>query len=190
MVVTEAAALPMVDVQRLRGELEQRGVRFLLASFVGMSGISKAKLVPITHLEDVAKDGAGFAGFAIGGMGQGPHSPDLMAIPDLGSLLVLPWRRDVAWAAGNLHVGGEPWPYCPRGILERQIARAAALGYAFKIGIEPEFFLVRREAAGRVTLADGLDTLEKPCYDQRTLSRNLDFLTTLIGYMQELGWDP
>lgn len=190
MVASEATALPRVDVQQLRGEVEQRGVRFLLASFVGMSGISKAKLVPITHLEDVAEDGAGFAGFAIGGMGQGPHSPDLMAIPDLGSLLVLPWRRDVAWAAGNLHVGGAPWPYCPRGILERQIARAAALGYAFKIGIEPEFFLVRRDAEGKVALADGLDTLEKPCYDQRTLSRNLDFLTTLIGYMQELGWDP
>ena len=152
MVMTQAADPHRIDVRELRGRLEGQGVRFLLASFVGMSGVSKAKLVPITHLEDVAQDGAGFAGFAVGGMGQGPHSPDLMAIPDLGSLLVLPWRRDVAWAAGNLHVEGDQWPYCPRGILKRQIARAAALGYTFKIGIEPEFFLVRRGADGKVGL--------------------------------------
>jgi len=35
-----------------------------------------------------------------------------------------------------------------------------------------------------------LDTLDKPCYDLRALSRNLDFLTTLLKYVQELGWDP
>jgi len=166
MVMTGAAALPMVDVQRLRGELEQRGVRFLLASFVGMSGISKAKLVPITHLADVAQHGAGFAGFAIGGIGQGPHSPDLIGDPrsrlapgapaaprrGLGGRQPAHWGRTLAVL-----------PTWHTGATDR--ARAAALGYAFKIGVEPEFFLVRRDAEGRVTLADRLDTLEKPCYD-------------------------
>jgi glutamine synthetase len=49
---------------------------------------------------------------------------------------------------------------------------------------------VRRDEQGRLCLADTMDDLSKPCYDQRTLTRNLDFLTTLVGYMQELGWDP
>ena len=30
----------------------------------------------------------------------------------------------------------------------------------------------------------------KPCYDLRTLYRNLDIMTALLRYMQELGWDP
>ncbi len=37
---------------------------------------------------------------------------------------------------------------------------------------------------------DAMDNAPKPCYDMRALHRNLDLLTRLIGYMQELGWEP
>src|SRR5712692_8835680 len=37
---------------------------------------------------------------------------------------------------------------------------------------------------------DVLDNTAKPCYDLRALYRNLDVMTTLLRYMQELGWDP
>ena len=190
MAVVDMPAQTQVDPAALRRELEQRGVKFLLASFVELAGVPKAKLVPIQHLEDVAHDGAGFAGFAAGYMGQGPHSPDIAAMPDFSSLMVLPWRHDIAWTASDVYVEGQQWPYCPRGILKQQIARAQQLGYTFKTGIEPEFFLVRKDEHGRLCLADALDDLAKPCYDQRTLTRSLDFLTALVGHMQELGWDP
>src|SRR5438874_1672324 len=52
-----------------------------------------------------------------------------------------------------------------------------------------EFFLVRSGPNG-LEPADPLDTLPKPCYDLKTLSRSLDFLTTLVKNMQELGWGP
>jgi glutamine synthetase len=35
-----------------------------------------------------------------------------------------------------------------------------------------------------------LDTLAKPCYDLRALHRSLDLMTTLVGYLQDLGWKP
>jgi glutamine synthetase len=190
MAMAEIPAATEVAPAELRGQLEERGVRFLLVSFVALPGVPKAKLVPVAHLEDVARDGAGFAGFAVGDMGQGPHSPDMAAMPDFSSLQVLPWRKDVAWAAGDVYVEGAQWPYCPRGVLKRQMARAHDMGFTFKTGIEPEFFLLSRDEQGRLCLADSRDSLVKPCYDQRTLTRNLDFLTTLVGYMQELGWDP
>jgi glutamine synthetase len=190
MAVVDVPPHAQPDPAEVRRRLEEQGVRFLLSSFVELAGVPKAKLVPIAHLEDVARDGAGFAGFAAGYMGQGPESPDIAVMPDLTSLMVLPWRKDVAWAAGDVYVEGQPWPYCPRGILKKQIARARTLGYTFKTGIEPEFFLVRRDEHGRLHLADTKDDLAKPCYDQRTLTRSLDFLTTLVTYMQELGWDP
>ena len=81
----------------------------------------KSKLLPIAHLEEMARHGAGFAGFAAGDLNQGPHDSDIMSIPDLDSLTILPWRKDVAWMAGNLYVNGQPWPYCPRSILTRQL---------------------------------------------------------------------
>ena len=190
MAISNLATQVGQDPALVQQALAERGVQYLLASFVELAGVSKAKLVPISHLADVARDGAGFAGFAAGHMGQGPHSPDIAVMPDLASLSILPWRPNVAWCAGDVHVEGQPWPYCPRLILKRQIERARAGGFVFKTGIEPEFFLVQRNEHGRLVLADGLDGMTKPCYDQRTLSRNLDFLTTLVNAMQELGWDP
>lgn len=177
----------------LLSDIEQqaakRGIDFFLCSFVEMNGAPKAKLVPATHLRDLAQDGAGFAGFAAGAMGQGPHSPDMAAIPDFDSLTVLPWRSDVAWVAGNIHVQGERWPYCPRNILQNQLDRARAMGFEFKIGVEPEFFLLKA-CAGGFAPYDELDTLGKPCYDLRALGRNLDLMTTLMRHMQQLGWEP
>ncbi|MGZ6870146.1 MAG: type III glutamate--ammonia ligase, partial [Frankiaceae bacterium] len=47
------------------------GIEFLFAQFVDMHGKPNAKLVPAHHLDDLLSDGAGFAGFAAGDIGQG-----------------------------------------------------------------------------------------------------------------------
>jgi glutamine synthetase len=172
----------------VRKRIDQ-GLEFFLCSFVEMSGIPKAKLVPATHVDDMAVEGAGFAGFAAGDIGQGPHSPDLMAIPDFRSLTSLPWRKNIAWVAGNAFVEGKASNYCPRTILQRVLAKAATQNLVFKTGVEPEFFLVRQED-DRFVPWDTADNAEKPCYDLRVLSHNLDMCTTIVKYMQEVGWDP
>jgi glutamine synthetase len=76
----------------------------------------------------------------------------------------------------------------PRTILKRQLARAKELGYDFKIGLELEYFLVRRKQDGSIEIADQQDTLEKPCYDMAGLTRRYDFLTTVSKYCNEMGW--
>ena len=164
-------------------------VEFLFAQFVDMHGKPNAKLVPAHHLEDLLSDGAGFAGFAAGDIGQGPHDPDLIAMPDVRSYTPLPWKPGVARFACDVTVEGEEWPYCPRTILRHQLDRAAALGYEFRIGAELEYFLVRRREDGSIEVADALDTLEQPCYDMRALTRNLDFVSTVSRNVTALGWD-
>ena len=79
--------------------IESKGLEYFLCSFVEMGGLPKAKLVPVTHLRDMASDGAGFAGFAAGNMGQAPHSPDMANMPDFDSTMVVPWRPNMAWVA-------------------------------------------------------------------------------------------
>ena len=169
--------------------VSEHGIRFLFAQFVDMHGKPNAKLVPAHHLDDLLDDGAGFAGFAAGDIGQGPHDPDMIAMPDLTTLTPLPWRPEVARFACDATVEGEEWPYCPRTILRHQLARAAALGFEFRVGCELEYFLVRRHDDGTIELADGLDTLEQPCYDMRGLTRNLDFVSAVSEYVTMLGWD-
>ena len=175
---------------QVRSQADEKGIEFYLCSFVELSGAPKAKLVPATHVEEMKRDGVGFAGFAAGHLNQGPHDPDVMSIPDFNSLTTLPWQRNFAWVTGNLHVNGQPWPYCPRTILARQLERLRQKGYLFNVGAEAEFMLLRKKEDGQYAPWDPLDTARKPCYDLRALYRNLDVMTTLVRYMQELGWDP
>lgn len=179
-----------MNLDQVKTLVAEQGIEFFLCSFVEMNGAPKAKVVPATHLEDMAKEGAGFAGFAAGEIGQMPHDPDMMNLPDFNSLTIVPWRKNIAWVAGNVHVDGEPWPYCPRTILQRQLAIARQKGYTLNVGVEPEFMLLKRTEQGTYAPWDTLDTLAKPCYDLRALHRNLDIMTTLIKYMQAMGWDP
>jgi glutamine synthetase len=174
----------------LKSQLTAKGVEYVFCSFVELTGAPKAKLVPVTNIEEVAKDGAGFAGFACGHVGQGPHDPDICSVPDFQSLTILPWRKNTAWVTGNLHVEGKPWPFCPRTALTRQLEAARKQGYVVNIGIEPEFMLLKKNAVGEYAPWDNLDTLAKPCYDLGALYRNVNLMTTLLGFMQELGWGP
>ena len=134
--------------EELRTQLTEKGVEYVFCSFVELTGAPKAKLVPVSHIEEVARDGAGFAGFACGDVGQGPHDPDICSVPDFRSLTVLPWRKNIAWVTGNLHVEGKPWPFCPRTILCRQLELAREQGYIVNVGIEPEFMLLKKNATG------------------------------------------
>ena len=179
-------ALTADDARRI---VADREIEFLFAQFVDMHGKPSAKLVPATHLDDLLTEGAGFAGFAAGDIGQGPNDPDLIAIPDPATLTILPWQPNVARFACDITVEGEPWPYCPRTILRRALARAADSGYELWLGAEPEYFLLRREGDGSLRVADGLDTLEQPCYDMRALTRNLDFVSEVSRALTGLGWD-
>jgi glutamine synthetase len=183
---TETTVAPTVD--DIRRESEERGIEFYFAQFVDMYARPSAKLVPAQNLDDLVSDGAGFAGFAAGEIGQLPSDPDMAAMPDLRSFTPVPWEPTVARFACDVHVEGEEWPYDPRTILRRQLEKARQKGYEFKMGLELEYFLVEQLDDGSIRLADPLDTLEKPCYDLNGLTRNYEFLTTVSRYMNELGW--
>jgi glutamine synthetase len=173
------------EIQRVaRG----RGVEFYFAQFVDLYGRPSAKLVPAASLESLVAEGAGFAGFAAGEIGQVPADPDIAAMPDLDSFTLVPWEQNLARFACDITVEGEAWPYCPRTILRNVLTRAKARGYEFKFGVELEYFLVRRRDDGSIELADAADTLDKPCYDIAGLTRQYDFLTTVSRYCNELGW--
>ena len=167
---------------------KERGIEFYFAQFVDLYGRPSAKLVPAANLDDLVAEGAGFAGFAAGEIGQVPSDPDIAAMPDLDSFTPVPWQSNLARFACDITVEGEPWPYCPRTILRNVVKRAKDLGYEFKMGLELEYFLVRRRDDGSLEIADSYDTLEKPCYDMAGLTRRYDFLTTVSKYCNELGW--
>jgi glutamine synthetase len=185
MATTEA---PAPTLESIRAKVASGEIKFFFAQFVDMYARPSAKLVPAQNLEDLLSEGAGFAGFAAGEIGQVPSDPDIAAIPDVSSFTQLPWEPAVARFACDITVDGEDWPYDPRTILRRQLEKARQKGFDFKMGLELEYFLVQKREDGGIELADRHDTLEKPCYDLVGLTRNLDFLTTVSTYVNGLGW--
>jgi glutamine synthetase len=167
----------------------EHNTRYVLAQFVDIHGSAKAKAVPVEHLDMVLKEGAGFAGFAVWGLGMSPEGPDYMAIGDLSTLQDIPWMPGYARIICNGSVNGKPWPYCSRVALQKQIDRLEKRGLKMFTGIEPEFILLRRREDGSLGPADPTDDLDKPCYDYKGLYRMRDVLDEMVVALRKVGID-
>ena len=181
----------MTTRDEIRNKMDDDGVEYILAQFVDIHGSPKVKMVPASHLDDVIDAGAGFAGAALWGLGQGPHSHDMMAKIDLDSYTPTPWRDGVARFASDLYVDDKVHPYCSRQNLKRVLGTIRDEGYTFHVGIEPEHFLVTRNDDGSIDVWDpsNVDSLAKPCYDFKGISNVMDYLKDLMDGMSRIGWD-
>jgi glutamine synthetase len=171
-----------------REELREQGIKYVLAAYTDVHGVGKAKCVPIDHFSTMMRGSELFTGAALDGLGQEPSDDELSVRPELARIVELPWEPGVAWAPGYLYYRHEPWPMCSRVVLKRAVDRAAALGFVFNLGIETEFYLVRRED-GAVVPANPTDVLAKAAYDIVDLLANLPFMDEMIEYMNRLGFD-
>ena len=178
-----------MTIEEAKALLEENEIRFVLAQFVDIHGVAKTKAVPVNHFEDILTDGAGFAGFAVWGLGQAPHDPDFMAVGDLETLSLVPWQPGYARIVCDGRVSGKVWPYDTRYILSQQIKRMEERGWTFNTGLEPEFMLLVRNDDGSVRPADDTDRLDKPCYDYKGLSRSRGFIEKLVDSLQTVGFD-
>jgi len=160
-------------------------IRYFLISFVDLFGTMRAKIVPASAIDDVAAAGAGFAGFATW-FDLTPADPDVLVLPELDTLIQLPWKPEVAWVTGDLIMGGEPVEQNPRQILKRAMA-AAGSSSELKTGVECEYFLITPDGTG---ISDAADQQAKPCYDQQALMRRYDVVAEICDAMVTLGWKP
>ena len=158
------------ELQALRDALKKVGVEYVMATYVDVHGVAKAKTVPIDHFARMVRGSELFTGAAIDVLGQSPADDELAVFPRPRAIEPLPWRPDVACAPGYLYLHGEPYPMCTRTVL--QPGRACReRGYMFNFGIETEFYLVRiDERAARRTPA----TCSSPSYDAVGLLESLE----------------
>ena len=130
-------------------DLEARGVRTVRMTYPDLHGISRGKDYPLEHFRHLAEEGGAFceaimtvdlrhtvtAGFEHG-------FQDILARPDLGTIVPVPWRPDTAWCLADLlRMDGSPYEVDPRGALRRAIAGYADLGLSPVVGPELEFYL-------------------------------------------------
>ena len=170
----------------IASEAESKGIKYFLMSFTDLFGVTRSKLVPRTAINDIAAEGAGFAGFAAY-LDMTPADSDMLVMPDLSRMIQLPWQKETAWVPCDPHLDGCIVQQAPRVVLQSVIGKAADAGMTMLTGVEPEFFVLSGEGDA---LADQRDVRGKPCYDQQALMRRYSLITGICDCMIELGWEP
>ena len=160
-------------------------VKYWLFSYTDLFGYQRSKLGPSQAVNSMLDTGAGFAGFA-SWLDLTPADGDLMAIPDLNSSIILPWKREVKWVACDLFLNGVALKQSPRYVLKCIDEEARNNNFIMKSGVEAEFFLLDEQGKD---ISDCQDQSAKPCYDQMCLMRRYDVISEICNYLNEMGWE-
>ena len=169
--------------------LIEANVKYGLAAYVDLHGRIKGKCVPVEHFDRMIAGSELYTGAALDGVPQDISDDEVAAMPDVERAMRMPWRPDTVWFPIDRYLRGEPFEADSRSILKRQLDAAAALGYGFMTGIEPEFYIFKDDAAGQPVPTSDRDLLAKPCYEVSTLLDCFPYVGEIVEAMNELGWD-
>ena len=135
---------------------EKAGIRTVQLQFVDIHGTVKSVQIPIHQMPGSIKHGSWFDGSSVEGFTRIAESDQLLRA-DMSTWRILPWAPAES-GAGTARVicdvilpTGEPFAGDPRSVLQRQVARAAKLGYKVNMGPELEFFLFEVGPDGKPT---------------------------------------
>jgi len=137
---------------------KEQNVKFIELWFTDILGQLKSFAIPFSELERTLEDGMGFDGSSIQGFARIDES-DMVVMPDVDTFQLLPWKiNEMANLARMfcdiLKPGGQPFDGDPRGILKKNLKKAADLGFTYYVGPELEYFYFKDEN-DTVMLDDG-----------------------------------
>ncbi|HEY4400293.1 MAG TPA: type I glutamate--ammonia ligase [Lactobacillaceae bacterium] len=143
--------------EEIKQIIADENVEFLRLTFTDVLGAIKNVEVPISQLDKVLDNNLMFDGSSIEGFVRINES-DMYLYPDLSTFLIFPWATDerggkVARLIADIYTADrKPFAGDPRYALKRALQHAAEAGFnAFNLGVEPEFFLFKLDAAGNPT---------------------------------------
>lgn len=160
-------------------------------AFIGtsdLSGLLRGKSIPLGTLERRMGRGVGIAPSnllmsAFGPIGSTPFGTagEVMLVPDASTRAELPMAGgpDAALLLGDfLTTDGQPWPYCPRGLLRRGLAGLAAAGFGLLAAFEQELVYT------------GIEDRPGAPYTMDALRRQGAFGGTLLAALRAAGLEP
>ena len=162
--------------------VEERGIRFVRLWFTDVLGFLKSFTITSQELEGAFAEGMGFDGSSIEGFSRIQES-DMVAIPDPATFQVIPWKQEAPVARMFCDVWnpeGTPFDGDPRGVLKRQLQRAADLGFTFYVGPELEYFYFKA--------SDDPTFLDRGGYfDETPLDAATDYRKRTVQYLESMG---
>ena len=152
-------AKQMTKKQAILKIVKERDVRFIRLWFTDVLGQVKSFSINSKELEGAIENGMGFDGSSITGY-QDIEESDMIAMPDLDTFQLLPWRPKEN-AVGRmicdiLTPDQQPYEGDPRHLLKKAVQRAKDMGYDhYYIGPELEYFYFKNDTPSTEILDKG-----------------------------------
>jgi glutamine synthetase len=147
--------------------LREQGIETVIVAGGDTHGVMRGKRIPIDQLERVLHHGLPFCDVVWvmhvdesdlvarpdGYQGYFPTErngyPDMLAVPDVSTLRVVPWHERTALLLCDWHdQDGAPLPISPRQVLRRVVERARSMGLEPHCALELEFYVLREASPG------------------------------------------
>ncbi|PYP39609.1 MAG: type I glutamate--ammonia ligase, partial [Gemmatimonadetes bacterium] len=168
---------------------KKQEVSSLLLQFTDILGVNKNVEVPESQFEKALEGDIMFDGSSIEGFVRIEES-DMVLRPDLDTFRVLP-NGDAAGKVARVicdiyNPDGSAFAGCTRQALQRQIAKAKALGYEMMAGVEAEFFIFQLDSEGDPTTV----THDRGGYfDQTPVDRAEEIRRLIVKDLVSMGFE-
>lgn len=147
------------DFKKILERLEHAGIKKVKVAVADIDGVLRGKYLHFDKFKSAAESTFGFCNVVLGWDSSdvcydnitytGWHSgyPDALVRLDPTTERTVPWDNDVPFFLGGFVLGDmTPLGICPRQTLARVIAKADAMGFSAKNGMEFEWFNFRETA--------------------------------------------
>jgi len=140
-----------MHIEEVRRIIADNDVRTVIIGGTDPAGVLRGKRLTVPYFFHAVEEGANFASYILGTTTMDEvlpglfdtGIPDVHGVLDLATFRLAPWEQNTAivlmdWTTAD----GSPHPLCPRSMLKRKVAEAAAMGYAESASLELEFYLL------------------------------------------------
>jgi len=163
---------------------KEHDVKFIRLWFTDILGFLKSFAITVEELETALEQGMGFDGSSIEGFCRIDES-DMMAMPVPETFQLLPWRPKEHHSVARMFCNivtpeGVPFDGDPRQVLQRNLKRAADLGYTYYVGPELEYFYFKDSKS-----TEGLD--QGGYFDMTPLDAATDLRRETVLTLEAMG---
>jgi glutamine synthetase len=160
-------------------------IKFIRLWFTDILGFLKSFAITIEELEDALTEGVRFDGATLDGNIRS-NEEEMLAIPDLSTFQVLPWRPSedsVARMFCNIHTTDMiPYEGDSRYILKKNLQKITASGLSFYTGPELEFFFFKNSESPEILDRGGY-------FDLTPLDVASDYRRQTVLTLEKMGID-
>ena len=177
----------MTKEEILKNALSEN-VKYIKLQFTDMLGTIKSVEIPLSKLEDSLDGKTMFDGSSIEGFVRIKEA-DMYLKPDYDTWIILPDSNDsknerMASIICDVYLpNGLPFPGDSRILLKKSLAKLKERGFdSFKIGVEPEFYLFKKEC-GKLSFSD-----HSSYFDVAPIDSSEKFRRQIVLELERLGF--